>query len=187
MLNVIPYEAFFAIYLLISSNYIGELFSCKFRELLSNSMLLKHIIGIVTFGFLVILSGIDLNHENVYINALGLTFGLYAWFILSTRTHMYVTLLIVSMFLVMYIISYRIKYLKENKKQKDIDKLTKINKYLLIITGIITIIGVINYAYLKKKELNKRNETFSFFKFIIGHKKCRNDKLENIVGSIYKK
>ena len=42
MIDKIPYEAFFALYLIIASNYIGDLFSCKFRELLSSSMLIRH-------------------------------------------------------------------------------------------------------------------------------------------------
>lgn len=179
MFDKIPYEAFFALYLLISSNYIGELFSCKFREFLSSNMIIKHIVGILTFGFLVILSEIDLEQENIYLNGILLTIGLYIWFILTTRTHVYVTSIILLLFLIMYVISYRIKYLK--KKNKSTKKLELINRYLLVITGIITIIGVINYGILKKIELNKRNEKFSLYKFLIGHINCRNDKIDTII------
>ena len=79
----------------------------------------------------------------------------------------------------MYIINFRIKYLKEKKKSTK--KLELINKYILIATGVITIFGVINYGYLKKIELNKRGEKFSLFNFLIGKVKCRNDKIDTLI------
>lgn len=179
MFGKIPYEAFFALYLIISSNFLGELFSCKFREFLSSNMIIKHLLCIITFGFLVILAGIDLEDENVYYNAILLTITFYIWFVLSTKTHVYVTLIIVLLFFVMYIINYRVKYLKE--KNKPTKKLELINKYILIVTGIITVFGVINYGYLKKIELNKRGEKFSLFNFLIGKVKCRNDKIDTLL------
>ena len=168
----IPYEAFFAFYLLISSNYLGELFSCKFRQYLSTSMITKHILGLFTFGCLVIVSSIDLDEENVIYSGLLLTCLLYIWFLLSTRTHVYITLIIVILFFVMYVISNKIKEFKNKKKSTE--QLEKINRYILIATGVITIIGVINYGYLKKLEVNKRNEKFNILTFIIGKHKCRN-------------
>lgn len=179
MFGKIPYEAFFALYLIISSNFLGELFSCKFREFLSSNMIIKHLLCIITFGFLVILAGIDLEDENVYYNGILLTIIFYIWFVLSTRTHVYITLIIVLLFFVMYIINFRIKYLKEKKKSTK--KLELINKYILIATGVITIFGVINYGYLKKIELNKRGEKFSLFNFLIGKVKCRNDKIDTLI------
>lgn len=179
MFDKIPYEAFFALYLIISCNFLEELISCKFREFLSSNMIIKHLLCIITFGFLVILAGIDLDDENVYYKGILLTITLYIWFVLSTRTHVYITLIIVLLFFVMYIINFRLKYLKEKKKSTK--KLELINKYILIATGIITIIGVINYGYLKKLEVNKRGEKFSLFNFLIGKVKCRNDKIDTLL------
>jgi len=176
----IPYEVFFAFYLIISSNFLGELFSCKFRELLSSNMIIKHLLGILTFGFIVIFSSIDPDDENIIYNGVSLTIVLYLWFLLSTKTHVYITLIIVILFFVMYIMSNRIKYLKKNKKSTE--KLELINRYILIITGVITILGVINYGYLKKIELNKRKENFNLLHFFIGKTICRNDKVDTLIS-----
>ena len=113
----IPYEAFFALYLIISSNFLGELFSCKFREFLSSNMIIKHLLCFMTFGFLVILTKIDLENDNFLYEGILLTLVLYIWFILSTRTHVYITSIIVLLFFVMYIINYRVEYLKQKKNQ----------------------------------------------------------------------
>tara|TARA_B000000475_G_scaffold94878_1_gene77129 strand:+ start:808 stop:1386 length:579 start_codon:yes stop_codon:yes gene_type:complete len=178
ILNGIPYEAFFAIYLIIACNFIGELFGCKFRQMLQENMYLKHLFGFLTFSFLVILVGIDINDVNDVIKGILYSIIFYIWFVLTTKTHIYITMFVLIIFLTMYIISIKIKKLEE--KNKDIKKYKLINNILLIFAFIITIIGVINYLILKKRELNKRKIPFSYLTFFIGKLKCRNDKIENI-------
>lgn len=183
LLNNIPYEAFFAIYLIIASNYLGELFGCKFRKLLTENMFLKHILAFTTFGFLVILTGIDISKTDEIVAGLIYTIVFYLWFVMSTKTHIYVTIIIVLLFFTMYVISYRIKFLRNNeiyKNKEELNKLIKINNYLLLVTLIITILGVLNYLYLKYLEYDKK-KSFNIIKFIIGNNICRNDKLENII------
>lgn len=183
LLNNIPYEAFFAIYLIIASNYIGELFGCKFRKLLTENMYLKHVLAFITFGFLVILTGIDISKKDELIAGFIYTIVFYIWFVMSTKTHLYITIIIVLLFFTMYVISYRIKFLRNNeiyKNKEELNKLIKINNYLLLVTLIITILGVLNYLYLKYLEYDKKKD-FNLMKFIFGNNICRNDKLENII------
>lgn len=183
LLNNIPYEAFFAIYLIIASNYIGELFGCKFRKLLTENMYLKHVLAFITFGFLVILTGIDISKKDELIAGFIYTIVFYLWFVMSTKTHLYITIIIVLLFFTMYVISYRIKFLRNNeiyKNKEELNKLIKINNYLLLVTLIITILGVLNYLYLKYLEYDKKKD-FNLMKFIFGNNICRNDKLENII------
>jgi predicted negative regulator of RcsB-dependent stress response len=82
----------------------------------------------------------------------------------------------------MYILKFRINELEknENLNNKEIENLKKANNILLIVAFIITILGVFNYLILKKKELEKRNQKFSYLTFFIGKSNCRNDKYENI-------
>jgi hypothetical protein len=179
LLDNIPYEAFFAIYLIIASNYYGELFGCKFRKLLTDNMFLKHVLAFMTFGFLVILTGIDISKSDDIIASIIYTVVFYLWFVMSTKTHIYITIIIVLLFFTMYVISYRIKFLKNNEEYQNkekVDELIKINNYLLLVTFIITIWGFINYLYLKYCEYNKE---FNLIKFILGDSKCRNDKLDH--------
>ena len=102
---------------------------------------------------------------------------------MSTKTHLYITIIIVLLFFTMYVISYRIKFLRNNeiyKNKEELNKLIKINNYLLLVTLIITILGVLNYLYLKYLEYDKKKD-FNLMKFIFGNNICRNDKLENII------
>ena len=187
--NNIPYEAFFAIYLIIACNFIGELFGCKFRQALQESMLLKHLFGFLTFTFLVILIGVDISNIKNLISAIIFSVIFYIWFVLTTKTHIYITTIVLLIFFTMYILTFRIKELEKNKNlnNKEIEKIKKINNILLLVAFIITIIGVINYLILKKREFEKRKQKFSYLTFLIGKSNCRNDKYENISLLNYKK
>ena len=117
ILKNIPYEAFFAIYLIIACNFIGELFGCKFRQALQENMYLKHLFGFLTFAFLVILVSVDFNNINNLILAFIYSIIFYIWFVLTTKTHIYITIIVLLIFLIMYILKFRINEL-EKRKQK---------------------------------------------------------------------
>lgn len=181
----IPYEAFFAIYLIIACNYIGEIFGCKFRKILQDNMYVKHIFAYLTFLFLVILTSIDntKTKDDLIIYIL-YSIIFYLWFILTTSTYIWITVLILILFFIMYIIKLRIKNIENTKeKEEEQKRLIKTNNIILIISLLITILGVLHYMYLKYNELNKRNQVkkFSLITFFLGKVKCRNDKLEKIV------
>tara|TARA_B100001540_G_scaffold34150_1_gene30097 strand:- start:1473 stop:2048 length:576 start_codon:yes stop_codon:yes gene_type:complete len=179
----IPYEAFFAIYLIIACNFIGEVFGCKFRQLLQNNMLIKHLFAFLTLMFLVVFISFDIDNYNKLLLAIFYSVILYIWFVLTTKTHIIITIIIITIFFAMYIIDIRIKKLKslnDINNTKLINDLVFINNILLIIAAIITIFGVVIYFFLKKKEMNYRKIKFSYYTFFLGNPTCRNDKYENI-------
>jgi len=175
----IPYEAFFAIYLIIACNFLGDLLGCKLKKLLQENMYVKHIIGYLTLAFLVILTSVDINNEDNLIKSIIYSFILYLWFICTTKTHIYTTLVVLIIFFIMYVLSIRIKILQKNiendKTKKEIDRLNLINLSLLVVAFVITFFGILYYLMLKKKELSTRAEKFSYITFLIGKHKCRND------------
>ena len=181
----IPYEAFFAIYLIIACNYIGEIFGCKFRKLLQDNIYMKHLVAYLTFLFLVILVSVEnITTKEGLLNSLLYSVIFYVWFILTTSTYIWITILIIILFFVMYSIKLRIKNIENIKeKREEKEKLIIINNIILIITLLITISGVLHYMYLKYKELDKRKQIkkFSLVTFFLGKVKCRNDKLEKII------
>lgn len=171
----IPYQAFFAIYLIIACNFIGELFGCKLRQLLSENMLAKHFIGYLTLLFFAVLTNTDDNTttQDVIIASI-ISFILYVWFVLTTKTHLYVMLTIIALFFIMYVVSIA----KKNELNNEtLDKYDLLNYIILFITIIITILGVYNYMKLKIKE---RGKLFNYYTFFIGKPNCRNDKIDRI-------
>ena len=111
-------------------------------------MYLKHLFGFLTFVFLVILTSVDIDNINNVIKAIIFSIIFYLWFVLTTKTHIYITLIVLLIFFIMYILTIKIKILekKSENKKKEIDKFKLINNILLSIAFTITIIGVFNLS-----------------------------------------
>jgi len=174
----IPYEAFFAIYLIIACNFLGDLLGCKFKQMLQENMYVKHFFGYLTLVFLVVLTGVDINNEENLIKAIIYSLILYFWFVCTTKTHIYTTMIVLLIFFIMYVLSIRIKILEKNIETDNIEEikiLRLVSFSLLIIAFIITFFGILYYLMLKKKELSTRTEKFSYITFFIGKQRCRND------------
>lgn len=182
LLKNIPYEAFFAIYLIIACNFLGELFGCKFRQALQENMILKHLFGFLTFAFLVILSNADISSFNSLLRNAVYSIIFYVWFVLTTKTHIFITVMVLLIFFIMYVLAMRIQVLEKNINinNKEIKNLKKINNILLLVALIITILGVIHYIIAKKREFDKRKENFNYLTFFLGKPDCKNHKYENI-------
>jgi Ca2+/Na+ antiporter len=100
----------------------------------------------------------------------GLSFGLYIWFMISTRLRFDIWLILISILAVMYIL----KVYKENSDE-ELDTNTKerienVEQTLFYIALGITIFGAILYLGEKKIEYG---DTFQLFKFLFGHTKCK--------------
>ena len=62
-----PYNTLFIIYLLISCNFLANLFSCNLQQLLSENMYVKHIFGFLTMLFCIIYVDSNIVKESKYI------------------------------------------------------------------------------------------------------------------------
>lgn len=172
--------AVFAVYLLVASNYIAEIFSCKLRHLLSNSMLAKNLTAYFLMLFLVIVVNPEFSKRNpLYVILLSMV--VFVWFFMTCRTHLAVTLTILGLLMITYISNL---LHNQYNSMEDKDKNTtaiKVTYYLQLATGItaavITVIGFIMYFIEKKKEYGS---DFTFTKFIIGTKDCRGWTPENV-------
>lgn len=187
-----PYNTLFIIYLLISCNFLANLFSCNLQELLTNNMYAKHMFGFLAMLFCIIYVDSTIVKESKYIEGFFYAVIFYIWFVLTTKTHLYTTLIIFILILIVYILQIYKNTLNQEleKEQKDIsqeqEKLKQeqeleqdINNVQLtqhIIIGsalVITIIGSIYYYFAKKKEYSKDWDALTF---IFGNIDCKNNK-----------
>ena len=161
----------FVFVLILSGNYLGELFPCKVQYMFKNNMFVKHALGFLTLVFFVALTIPEIKEKpNFILNSL-LT---YFWFLLMSKT--YYTLWIV-IFGILGIV-YLLKLYKENLEDEGIKKQEKktiqtnniLKKYLIILSVVLTIIGFLMYMGAKKIEYKKK---FSYFSFLFGKPSCR--------------
>lgn len=173
----IPYNAFFLVYVLIACNFLAEIFGCKLQKLLRESMIAKHIVGFSLIMFLIIFAEPSIRDTGSYFKGALYSIVLYIWFVMTTKTHIYITLIIIALFITLYFL----QLWKESVKEKDEERFKEIEMYQLGISFLsffITVGGVYNYYMLKSIEYKKRFNTYTFF---LGKTSCKNDAMEAIV------
>jgi len=182
-----PVESLFIFLLIISGNFLAELFPCRFQKDLTDIIALKHTFGFLTLLFFVVLQT-PLETFNL-IDAFKNSCGLYLMFLLLINSHHVTFIASMVLLTVSYILTLKIK---ENNTliESDEDRVTilnanndikRIQKYIHISIGFVIVFGFISYLGSKKSEYKNK---FSYFTFIFGKTICANDgsKLSYIKG-----
>lgn len=167
----------FVVLLIISGNFLGELMPCRVRKELSENMWLKHFLGYLTLVFFAVLTVF----KNSNMNVLLLSFIIYLYFLLLSKTNWRFWMAVVFLLGLAYFIyvwKVSVYDLMVEKKDNIYIENTKGIKILadtiqnisVILAFILTIIGVIVYLGNKKREYGK---DFSYVYFYLGKPECR--------------
>lgn len=179
----LPLQSIFVLILIISANFLAQLFPCRIQEMLKTNMYLKHFFGLLTMMFFAVLAVPDMS-ANIILMTLK-TIILYIWFILITKADVYFFLAIMFCLLIVYLINI----FKTNAKTQltdvkkdnnnDIESLDKeIKTYdryeniLFIVTIILTVSGMMLYMGEKKEEYGSK---FNYIYFFLGKPECKNN------------
>lgn len=171
--------------LVVSGNYIGELLPCRVQYQLEHNIYLKHLMGVLTLSFFVILTSSRYSTFS-NIGKLVVSFLLYIFFLAFAKTHYSVWFCLIILLSIIYVVSLVKEDIKDNKykifknmaPEKQITLLSKINHILSIISLIIVVFGVMIYYMEKKKEYKKK---FNFLTFFIGKINCRHNKIYKVI------
>lgn len=158
----IPLYMVFVLYLIISSNFLAQLFSCRVQSLLNNSMFAKHVIGYMTLLFFVVLSS---GNEYSTTESLWYSFFIYLVFWISTRMPLSYFVAFITLSAVLYILHL---YEKEFVYP---DKLVMIRSILQVFLLLLVVVGFVFYYIEKRVEYKNK---FSLTTFMLGKPKCRN-------------
>jgi hypothetical protein len=181
----------FLLVLIITGNYLGELFPCRVQSILSNSIILKHIGGYFTLLFFVVLTlpGYqDLSKTEITDFFLSSLF-LYGWFVLMSKNYHTIWFITFGLSALMYLIYlYETKLDNDDEEDEDKDDNNKANldakkyedggnvvdilkqtiSYLIIVS---TLGGMFVYMGAKKFEYGK---DFNYLSFFLNKPSCRN-------------
>lgn len=181
MKNLIVDSNIFCIFifiLIISANFLAEIFPCRLQDALRNNMYLKHLFGLFTMIFFVVFSSSGTNDKNIF-TIVGSSLLLYILFILITKCQIYMFFIILLFLGITYIISIiKQQEIENSKKGSDEEPSTKekdnIYDTILFVLYIVilgfTFIGVIMYMGEKKIEYKKH---FNYITFFIGKSICK--------------
>lgn len=162
----------FIFFLIISANFLAELFPCRLQYILRNNMVIKHLFGLFTMIFFVVLSS-GIKNKNI-LKIMLTAFVLYIIFILITKCNINIFFIIILLLGTTYIINIiKEDEIESSKKELDenniYDKITFI-LYILIIVFII--LGVLLYIGEKKIEYKK---DFNYITFFVGKSVCKGE------------
>lgn len=157
-------KSIFILYLIISGNFLVNLFGCRTQRLLNTSMWMKHLLGFMTMYFFVVL--VDNKSKNP---TKQLLFTLFFYFIFLLTTKMDYKWWIG--FIIGLSIIYILQVFKDNDNTKEEERkqIETYQTYLTYIVSIIIIVGVLIYHGKKRIEYGEKFDMLTFF---IGKPQC---------------
>ena len=169
--------------LIISGNFIGELLSCRIRKLFLKSMLIKHIIALISLYFFVIISDSRLSKFNPLKTLLSTIFVYFSFIVLVKSEAKFFFLVVIILGVIAFLQIYT-DYLK-NKENLELNKyeiyiknnIHTIQLFFIVSTILITLFGMLIYMGMKKLEYGN---TFRYISFFLGKVKCSNNEFGNI-------
>lgn len=185
--------AIFIFLLIISGNYLGNLFPCQVQYQFENNMYLKHFLGFFTLLFFVILTLPEKYDEEGnkipefrYLGEIIKICGfLYIFFLILSKTPYYIWLIVFILTAIVYLLELKkTDFVKENidesedSKEKETDlfgikniaQINNIQNKLTFLGLIISIFGF--FIYMGEKKFENKGK-FNYLKFIFGSTKCK--------------
>jgi hypothetical protein len=174
----------FICFVVVSSGYISEILSCQTRYVFETNPYFRHLVGVlVFFVFIMLEGGWSFNTEeddkapnnwssgNV-IDTLLLSFGLYAVFLLSSKSQFIYNISFFLIVLGIYFVNTQRSYYLARKSISE-----ETNSYLLmfetaaaVVAGGILVYGFGDYYIYQVKS---HPNDFSLVNFLLGSHKCQ--------------
>lgn len=160
-------KSIFVLYLIISGNYLANLFGCKTQQALNNNMFLKHLLGFMTMYFFVVLVDSKSQWSDSPRTQLLFTFLFYCIFVITTRMDYKWWIVFILGLCVIYVL----QVYKDHDKTKETDSIKYENyqRYLIYFTGIVIIVGFLIYYGRKRLEYG---DFFDNITFLLGKTSC---------------
>lgn len=170
----VPLYMVFILYLVISSNFLAQLFSCRLQFLLNNSMLAKHLLGYMTLLFFIVIASNDTTYTAN--SALMDSLWIYLIFVISTRMSFPYLILFLFLASILYII-----HLYETKQTIIINQNQRLETSKKILQYAMMIVLMIGFVfYLMEKRLEYKHK-FYWTTFLLGRPQCKDNKPTNQV------
>ena len=173
MINLIDFApnliAIFIMCLIVSGNFLAELFPCQVQRIFSNSMLVKHSFGFMTLLFFVVLTIPEMQQQEYMF---GYTALVYVWFIMMAKCYYTIWFVVFGMVGLLYLLQLYEKRLKDEEKEEKKEIIDKGKEGLTISALILTVLGFLIYMGAKKLEYKKE---FKYITFLFGKPNCKGD------------
>lgn len=189
MINFKVLKSLFLLFLVMSGGFIGDIFNCPLKNILTNNIYIKHIIFIALIYFTIDFTDDDNVHP--YKN-LKLSFELWIFYIMIIRMNIFFSITVFILLFLLYVIDEYYEYIvqeelkihieKIDDKEKKIEeeghlkilqeKHNYLKKYNVILEYIIIFTVLIGFILYFIKQYKDKKSKFSYSKFILGDLTC---------------
>lgn len=138
----------FALLVIISGNFLGDLFPLDVQKILAENVYVKHIFSFLTLFFFVYLTMPDIRHQGP-----GVVFIIYIIFLMSAKLPAAVWFTLVGLITILYLQSIHVKGVKDYAKEKGENEVKRSNdnlrlfEHTLIPLNILLIMGVTIFGF----------------------------------------
>lgn len=179
------FSAIFIFTLIISGNFLAQLFPCKIQEALHNNIYIKHFFGFLTLFFFGIVAIPSLANISGMISSL----ILYLVFLINAKTKYQFWIAVFMLYAVIYLLhivkkEYDAYIINENTSEYDKEKYEYRNKLIGVTQNVsigfiilLTIVGFLVYMGEKKIEYSKN---FNYHTFFLGKPSCRDSNPKDV-------
>lgn len=182
--NAELFSAIFIFILIISCNFLTQLFPCKVQYALKHNMMLKHVFGFFTLFFFGILAIPELANVSGMMTSL----LLYLCFLINAKTKYEFWIAVVVLFAVIYMLHIVKReydtYINDKSTPTDNELYKKRNIYIesiqdvcMVFIVILTLLGMVIHLGEKKLEYGKK---FKYSTFFLGKPVCNKIDEDNI-------
>ena len=189
---MIDLRALFTLFLLIGVNFLDDLYSCRIKEVMRNSMIAKHIVAFLTLHIFVTLTSKE-SKQDALIGNLRKSVIVYLMFLVSTRIRYEFFWIFVVGLLIYYggsLYVERHEGLLESNTVTDIEKrgierrIAQLNEYLRYLLYFLMAILAVGFLIFLGEKRAEFGERFDFGTFMIGDLECGKDSPRPLVEEI---
>ena len=155
----------FLLVLSVTGNYIAETLSCRTRSILTNNMLIKHLLILFLIYFTINLTADEALHPMTQIQN---AFFVWIFFLMFTKMNLYFTIVAFLLLAVLYTLKNFKKFYKKTNDQSLYAQTDHISKMIEGVMLITVVIGFVLYFFKQRKE----HKNFKYLNFILGKVQC---------------
>lgn len=174
------------LYLIISSNFIADIFGCTLRGILKKSTVAKHALAYLTM-LLFVTATTNWSQSYDFGRLMGYSFSYYILFVLTTRVPFRFLLPILFLFICMYYIQiYKTTLMKGNdngqlplSEVRNIYVFQDIDRYAQLFLNASLILIFVGFIVYFKNKRHIFGRKFSIFEFFRSNSACSNKPMSN--------
>jgi hypothetical protein len=188
---MIDLRALFTLFLLIGVNFLDDLYSCRIKDVMRNSMIAKHIVAFLTLHIFVTLTSKE-GKEEAFIGNIKKSVVVYLMFLISTRVRYEFFWIFVVGLLVYYAGSLYVERhegtlekLPSDLERRTIERRIKqLNEYLSYLLNFLLVVLAVGFLIFLGEKRAEYGERFDFGSFMVGDLVCGKDSPRPVIEEV---